>query len=513
MLTQKEVKLNLPKGYWTVSLDLKDGFWHVGVAPSLRPYLGFRYKNQSWQFRAMPFGLNIAPRIFTKVVSHVVKRLTEEGIWCLPYLDDLLIIACTEEDCLSKCHLAVKIIESLGWIINYKKSRMVPAQVFEWLGVHFDLRLHIAMSPIEKLESIQSMISNLITSQTCTKREVMRVQGLTNWVGQLHPSLRVLMSTTRYIVRYFKKAPLDRRISLHKSMKLGLCKWFLLRPIPQRLGRPSPDISIMTDASLRGWGFQLNKTQFQGRFDKSMSYSINILELLTVWYALLIVQDQGSTIHILCDNATAVGVIRKGTSTNPTLAALAQLIWRRAEEFRWTLEISHIKGSFNVIADQLSRNQTISTEWSLPKKDFKRILKLNPLLQVDLFATNLNNKLETFISPCPDRKAVACDALAYPWDKWNHLYLYPPTSLISKVLEKMRQSSFTSAILITPETPTRPWFMALQELNIQSTTIQTYLQQIVVDKLVRMDQPSVLRVWRLSRRDMQKGSYIVKKKP
>ena len=100
MLTQKEVKLNLPKGYWTVSLDLKDGFWHVGVAPSLRPYLGFRYKNQSWQFRAMPFGLNIAPRIFTKVVSHVVKRLTEEGIWCLPYHDNLLIIARTEEDCL-----------------------------------------------------------------------------------------------------------------------------------------------------------------------------------------------------------------------------------------------------------------------------------------------------------------------------------------------------------------------------------------------------------------------------
>ena len=61
MLTLKEVRLQLPPGAWTISLDLKDGFWHLSVARSFRPYLGFRYKNQNWRFRAMPFGLNIAP--------------------------------------------------------------------------------------------------------------------------------------------------------------------------------------------------------------------------------------------------------------------------------------------------------------------------------------------------------------------------------------------------------------------------------------------------------------------
>ena len=41
MLTLKVVKLLLPVGFYTVSLDQQDGYWRVPVAPSKRPYLGF----------------------------------------------------------------------------------------------------------------------------------------------------------------------------------------------------------------------------------------------------------------------------------------------------------------------------------------------------------------------------------------------------------------------------------------------------------------------------------------
>ena len=75
MLTLREVKLLLPQGYWTTSIDLRDGYWHVPIAPGKRPYLGFSYRNKDWQFRAMPFGLNIAPRTFTKIISHVIREL------------------------------------------------------------------------------------------------------------------------------------------------------------------------------------------------------------------------------------------------------------------------------------------------------------------------------------------------------------------------------------------------------------------------------------------------------
>ena len=362
MLTMREVKLLLPKGYWTVSIDLRDGFWHLGVSRSKRPYLGFHYRGQDWQFRAMPFGLNVAPRIFTKVVAHVVKVMAREGICCLPYHDDLLIVAPTRELCFRHADLAVSILESLGWIINVKKSRLIPAQKFEWLGVEFDLVAHTARAPQEKIELLQQKLIHVITSESCTTREIMQLQGVANWVGHCDPVVRLLISRTRRIIRFLRRYHLDYPIILNKGVRLGLCKWVSTMSLKQRLGEPSPDIIVQTDASLKGWGIEVNGTPFWGKFDRSMKYPIHVLEMLTIWYALIIISERYAVIQVLCDNTTAVTAVRKGTSTDPYLSALTELIWRRAAKLRWTLSISHIKGSYNVLADQLSRDHTVPTE-------------------------------------------------------------------------------------------------------------------------------------------------------
>ena len=191
---------------------------------------------------------------------------------------------------------------------------------------------------------------------------------------------------------------------------------------------------------------------------------------------------------------------KKGGSLNFQLATLAELIWRRAALLNWTLQVAHIGGAFNVLADQLSRNEALSTEWSLSHRDFHHILKLNPRVQVDLFATSLNNKLKTFVSPCPDQLATAVDALTIDWERWEHLYLYPPSPLISRVLGKINRTSFKSAVLVTPETPTRPWYMALSLQQIPSTLMEVQLQQVVVDRVITQQQTTKLRAWQLSGR-------------
>ena len=239
-----------------------------------------------------------------------------------------------------------------------------------------------------------------------------------------------------------------------------------------------------------------------------MSYSINVLELLTVWYSLLTVEEKGIVIQIRCDNSSAIAAVRRSASLVHHLSALGELIWRRTVEFQWTVRISHIKGAFNVIADQLSRRREISTERSLSQTDFQRILFQNPQLQVDLFATSLNNQLPIFVSPCPDERAAAVDALASHWDRWKHLYLFPPTNLISRVLAKITQSEIESAILVTPETPTRPWYMALQLRKIPSMVMEVHLQQLVVDELVVEPQTTKLRVWRLSKQHTKRDFQI-----
>ena len=457
MLTLKDISAILPPGYWTVSLDLKDGFWHVNIFHKLRPYLGFRYRGQLYQFRAMPFGLNLAPLTFTKLIAHMVKVLAEEGIWCLPFLDDLLILAPSKEECLAHLQRAIQILEDFGWVINEKKSRKQPQKIFTWLGMEYDLVVHTRSATVESRQSLQNLLRSLLTSQNCTKRHIMRLQGTANWVGTSNPISRLLLSKTKMILKFFRHRKIDQKIILKKWMKLSLIRWLHIPHVPQTLGNPSPDIVIQTDASLKGWGFKAGKENYRGIYDESMTkYSINILELMTVWLALLTLNKKYITIQILTDSSTAVSAIRKCSSTYYHIAMLAELVWRRAIHMEWNIQIAHIKGSFNVIADKLSRNTVISTEWSFSQEDFRLIQALNARLQVDLFATSLNNKLRTFISPCPDQLAAGVDAMITPWEQWEHLYLYPPTNLLSKVLAKLSVTSFQSAILVTPRYRIKP---------------------------------------------------------
>ena len=43
-------------------------------------FLGFKYREICWSFRAMPFGLNIAQRKFTHIIADVVRMLEKNAI-------------------------------------------------------------------------------------------------------------------------------------------------------------------------------------------------------------------------------------------------------------------------------------------------------------------------------------------------------------------------------------------------------------------------------------------------
>ena len=66
---------SLEQDNWFVKVDIKDAYLHVPVNKSSQRYLCFQWKGQTIQFQAMPFGLNIAPRVFTKLMKPVLQHL------------------------------------------------------------------------------------------------------------------------------------------------------------------------------------------------------------------------------------------------------------------------------------------------------------------------------------------------------------------------------------------------------------------------------------------------------
>ena len=86
----------LQKGQWLTILDLKDAYFHIPIHP-YRQYLRFCHEGVVWQFRALPLGLNTAPRVFTAVTAPVVAYAHLSGVSRHVYLDDWLLNPISEE--------------------------------------------------------------------------------------------------------------------------------------------------------------------------------------------------------------------------------------------------------------------------------------------------------------------------------------------------------------------------------------------------------------------------------
>jgi hypothetical protein len=64
----------------------------------------------------------------------------------------------------------------------------------------------------------------------------------------------------------------------------------------------------------------------------------------------------------------------------------------------------------------------------------------------------------------PDDKAAGLDAFNQSWDGWN-LYLFPPFSLLSQVIQKLATAKQARALLVYPAQPRRVWYPVLMALE------------------------------------------------
>ena len=89
--TPETIRISLQQGEWVTSLDFSNAYFHIPIHSGSRKYLRFHFQNQSFQFRALPFGLSTAPMEFTCVVKEVKLMAQSWGIRIHQYLDDWLI--------------------------------------------------------------------------------------------------------------------------------------------------------------------------------------------------------------------------------------------------------------------------------------------------------------------------------------------------------------------------------------------------------------------------------------
>ena len=128
----------LQKGDYMCKLDLKDAYFCVPLKKESRKYVRFQWEGTLYEFLCLCFGLGPAPLIFTKILKVPISLLRRLQIRVIIFLDDMLLMSQTLEELLMSRDTIIFLLTQLGFVINLKKSILVPVQQIEFLGLEID---------------------------------------------------------------------------------------------------------------------------------------------------------------------------------------------------------------------------------------------------------------------------------------------------------------------------------------------------------------------------------------
>ena len=484
-----DLKVLLEPNDFMITIDLSDAYMTLPIEEESRNYLCFQFQDQMFQFCVLPFGLNDAPRAFTKTLKPPVGTLRSLGFKLVVYLDDIILAASTRDLCIYQGQILIKTLENLGFVINLEKSNLVPSQVVLFLGFVVDSKKMSFSLPDSKIQSIR------LSAQTLLNQPKVSLRKLSQFIGMCNASRTAVLeaplhyrSIQNQLTSTLRSQPItqqnyDVKICLNSHSREDLTWWVknLKTNCSRPIHPPPVDLSIMSDASDLAWGAHLESVRIQG-FWRSYQFSwlINRKELKAAFLALKFLIPNRTNVHaqICIDNRTAVAYINHlGGTRSLELNSIAVKMWAWCLERNMFLSALYVPGILNKIADLLSRLKLESTEWMLNPRIFKQIANVYRMPVLDMFASALNHQVPKYFSWTLDPQAVGMDAFSVHWNK-GLLYMFPPFSLIQKCLRKIIEDKAT-VLLITPVWQSRPWYPMLLNLLYDRPLLLPHNPQIL----------------------------------
>ena len=133
------------------TIDLRSGYYHIGLTRESRAKSAFVVPMGKWQFKRTPFGLSQAPAYFQLLIDKVLMGCSS---FAMGYLDDIIIFSKTEEEHLQHLEEIFVRLRKFGLKIKREKCSFFKKHI-QYLG-HLVSEKGFKPFP-EKLESICKM--------------------------------------------------------------------------------------------------------------------------------------------------------------------------------------------------------------------------------------------------------------------------------------------------------------------------------------------------------------------
>ena len=144
-----------------------------------------------------------------------------EGLRIRDYLDDWLLLAPSEVLSRAQSHSLVSLALEFGFLPNWEKSSLVPAQSFSFLGMDFNTTSMLVSPSQPRLTSFTQLRESLLEADTMTAWRIDSFAGCLESLAPLIPLGRV------------RKREFQRQFHLHWDQSLqgwdqtvGLIPWF-----------------------------------------------------------------------------------------------------------------------------------------------------------------------------------------------------------------------------------------------------------------------------------------------
>ena len=215
-------------------LDLKDAYLTIAMNPQSQKFLRFIWKGKAYQFKALPFGLNVAPLVFTELLKPIAAFLRKQGIRLILYLDDMLIIGSSAQETMQFTQIAMNLLASLGFTIHNEKSITTPTQIITFLGFTINSITRQISLPPEKVTKTLILCRQILTAETVSLRSLAQLLGLLEshrpaiWKAPLHfrhQQAQLIQDLQKHNHQYNVCAPLTR------ASKTELTWWLIVRSL------------------------------------------------------------------------------------------------------------------------------------------------------------------------------------------------------------------------------------------------------------------------------------------
>ncbi|MGL5117874.1 MAG: reverse transcriptase domain-containing protein, partial [Plesiomonas shigelloides] len=193
-----------PEHQWFTCIDLANAFFCIPIAEECKSCLAFTYRGTQFSYNRLPQGFVLSPGIFNQVLKDKLQHcILPSSCVLIMYVDDLLLAAASEEDCLGATEAILGRLREAGFKVSKGKLQICrPAVTFmgrliTGQGSSLSHRQRDGILSHPKPQNVKDMLSFLgltgfsrnyipmYVAVTSPLRSMVREQGMRNLTGQL----------------------------------------------------------------------------------------------------------------------------------------------------------------------------------------------------------------------------------------------------------------------------------------------------------------------------------------